>query len=65
MDHPSKMTPREYAVHRSKQTETIIAPQLIYYYVRKGDIVLEDCQCGRRVLDVELINKFFDEKDKR
>jgi hypothetical protein len=65
MSQPGKLTPREYAKHRSEKTGTIVQAQLIYYYIRKGDLVLETCACGRNVLDVPTTNEFFDAKDKR
>lgn len=62
---PAKMTPREYAKYRSSKLGLIIQPQLIYYYIRKGSLPLETCDCGRRVLAVKLADDFFDERDKR
>lgn len=64
----TKLTPREYASYRSKATGTIVQAQLIYYYIRRGDIVLEDhdcseCGCSRRVLDVKMTDEFFDLKE--
>lgn len=41
-----KLTPREYAKARGMN------PQLVYYYIRKGDIKKEICVCGRSVIDV-------------
>lgn len=54
-----KMTPREYAKSKGLQ------PQLVYYYIRQGDIKTESCQCGRNVIDVASANAFFAERDKR
>lgn len=60
-----KMSPREYAVYRSKLTGMKIAPQLIYYYIRNRKIELEQCVCGRPVIDVEAADAFFAERDKK
>lgn len=49
-----KLTPREYAKLHGK------APQLIYYHLRQGHISLEWCVCGRRVIDVKLVDAFFE-----
>lgn len=65
MDKVTKLTPIEYAKHRSVATGTIVQAQLIYYYIRKGNLRLEDCACGSRVLDVQTADEFFDERDKR
>lgn len=65
MTDQQKMTPRQYAQHRSKLTGTIVQPQNIYYYIRTGAIELETCACGNRVLDVKLVDDFFDEREKR
>jgi hypothetical protein len=66
MEHqPAKMTPTEYAKYRSKETDTIVAPQNIYYYIRIGQLELTTCECGRRVLDVKAADNFFDEREAR
>jgi hypothetical protein len=62
---PEKLTPREYAKRRSQQTGTIVQAQLVYYYVRKGELALETCACGRNVIDIQEADRFFDAKDKR
>jgi hypothetical protein len=49
----SKLSPREYGLSHG------IKPQLVYYYIRKGDLKLEDCICGRRVIDVATADEFF------
>lgn len=48
-----KLSPREFALLRG------IKPQLVYYYIRKQKIRLEQCICGRNVIDVESADKFF------
>ena len=53
----TKLSPREYALLRGKK------PQLIYYYIKKRKIVLEQCICGRNVIDVEAADKFFAAKE--
>jgi hypothetical protein len=66
MEHkPAKMTPTEYAKYRSKETDTIVAPQNIYYYIRIGQLELTTCECGRRVLDVKVTDDFFNEREAR
>lgn len=52
-DGAVKLSPREYALLRGKK------PQLVYYYIRKNKIQLEQCICGRNVIDVEATDKFF------
>lgn len=49
----TKLSPREYARLRGKK------PQLIYYYIRTKRLQLEQCICGRNVIDVEATDKFF------
>lgn len=49
----SKLSPREYALLRGKK------PQIVYYYIRRGKIKMEQCICGRNVIDVEAADKFF------
>lgn len=48
-----KLTPREYGRLRGMQ------PQLVYYHLRHGHIVEEVCVCGRKVIDVAEVDKFF------
>ena len=50
-----KLTPREYARLRFMQ------PQLVYYHLRNNHIQLELCVCGRKVIDVSLVDKYFEE----
>lgn len=52
-DGAIKLSPREYAILRGKK------PQLVYYYIRRGKLTLEECICGRGVIDVEAADKFF------
>ena len=54
-----KMTPREYAKSKGLQ------PQLVYYYIRQGDIKTVFCDCGRKVIDVAGANAFFDERARK
>ena len=50
----SKLTPREYARLRG------MSPQLVYYHIRNHDeLELENCICGRKVLDVKLADEYF------
>jgi hypothetical protein len=49
----TKLSPREYGLSHG------IKPQLVYYYIRKGELKLEDCICGRHVIDVEAADMFF------
>lgn len=51
-----KLTPREYGRLRGMQ------PQLVYYHIRNRHITLELCICGRKVIDVGLADKFFEEQ---
>jgi hypothetical protein len=51
-----KLTPREYAKLNG------MAPQLVYYYIRTKKLELEYCLCGRRVLDVNTADKFFESR---
>jgi hypothetical protein len=65
MDFP-KMSPKEYAASRSRRTGTIVQPQNIYYYIRRGDLSLEACECcGRLVVDVKLADEFFDGREQK
>jgi hypothetical protein len=52
-DGAIKLSPREYARLRGKK------PQLIYYYIRTKRLALEQCICGRNVIDVEAADAFF------
>ena len=52
-DGAVKLSPREYAKMRGKK------PQLVYYYIRKNKIQLEQCICGRNVIDVAEADSFF------
>lgn len=49
-----KLTPREYAKIRFMQ------PQLVYYHLRRGNLKLELCVCGRKVIDVKETDAFFE-----
>lgn len=54
-----KLSPREYASLRKR------TPQLVYYYIRQGEIKSEKCICGRKVIDVAEADKLFAAKDKK
>jgi predicted site-specific integrase-resolvase len=45
------MTIREYAQARN------VAPQMVYYYIKRGKITPHTCTCGRKVIDVEEADK--------
>jgi hypothetical protein len=49
----TKLSPREYGLSHG------IKPQLVYYYIRKKDLKLETCICGRHVIDVATADEFF------
>jgi hypothetical protein len=63
LPHAKKLTPREFAYLRSKQTSTIVSPQRVYYYIRRERLKLEYCDCGRKVLDVQAATELFDSID--
>ena len=50
-----KLTPREYAKIRHMQ------PQLVYYHIRNGHFPLELCVCGRKVIDVKIVDDYFEQ----
>lgn len=56
----TKLTPREYAKFKG-----IASPQIVYYHIRRGNIKLETCICGRRVLDVEAADAYFLSKEEK
>jgi hypothetical protein len=35
-----------------------IKPQLIYYYIRKGHITVQRCNCGRKVVEKEEADEY-------
>jgi hypothetical protein len=47
-----KITPVNYGRLRG------LAPQLIYYYIRRGKITTSHCDCGRKVIDKEEADDF-------
>jgi hypothetical protein len=49
----TKATPIGYARMRGMR------PQMMYYYMRIGQIKWERCDCGRKVVDVEDTDAFF------
>jgi hypothetical protein len=53
LEGAEKMSPREYARFRK------IAPQRVYYYIKNGRIKLEECICGRRVIDKAAADEVF------
>ena len=58
-----KLTPREFAHLRSKQTGTIVSAQRVYYYIRTDKLKTEHCNCGRKVIDVQTATDLFDSID--
>jgi hypothetical protein len=54
-----KMSPIEWARKRGLQ------PQLAYYYIRSGHIKVEDCICGRPVIDIASADAYLVEKAAR
>lgn len=42
-----------------------ITAQLIHYYIRKGKIEVDECECGRKCIRVEEVDKFFKDKEKK
>lgn len=46
-----KLTPRMFALRMK------MAPQLVYYYIRRGIIETETCVCGRVVVDTQNCSK--------
>ncbi len=53
-----KMSVREYGKLRG------IQPQLVYYYIRTGQLQEEHCsECGRKVIDVVTTDRFFAERN--
>lgn len=59
IEYLEKMSVREYAKYKKME------PQLVYYYIRKGDIIAEACVCGRKVIDVATADKFLDSRVQR
>lgn len=51
----AKLTPRDFA------KEVGVAPQLVYYHIRQGHIEVVECECGRKVIDVEAAKAAFKE----
>lgn len=49
----TKLSPREYGKLRG------ISPQLVYYHIRQGRVMIEHCICGRKVIDVKKADEFF------
>jgi hypothetical protein len=58
-DEVGKLTPREFAKLVG------IAPQLVYYYIRSGQLEIENCICGRKVVDVKKAQAVVDDKRKK
>lgn len=50
----NKATPIDYA--KSRQG---ISPQIVYYHVRRGNLKMHKCDCGRNVIDVKEADEFF------
>jgi hypothetical protein len=55
----NKATPIDYARLRSRTTGKKMAPQKVYYAIRTGRLELEDCNCGRHVIDIDKADKLF------
>ncbi len=53
METPLKLTPREYGKLRG------ISPQLIYYHLRESNLIIDYCDCGRKVVVVDEADQFF------
>src|ERR1700748_2905238 len=53
IEQQTKATPIEYGRLRG------IVPQKIHYHIRKGRIELEQCVCGRKVIDIKAADAFF------
>jgi hypothetical protein len=49
----TKATPIDYARSRG------IAPQKVYYRIRRGQLETERCACGRRVVDIATADAIF------
>lgn len=54
-----KATPIDYARLRSRTNRNKMAPQKVYYAIRNNRIELENCICGRHVIDIEAADKHF------
>ena len=50
----TKASPVEYA-----KTREGISPQLVYYHIRAGHLVKEQCVCGRSVIDIAAADALF------
>jgi hypothetical protein len=48
----NKATPIDYARLRSRTEGVPFAPQKVYYAIRHQRLKLEDCVCGRHVIDI-------------
>lgn len=46
------LTPRDYAKLRG------MSPQLVYYHIRNNHIDTELCRCGRKVINIDLADKY-------
>lgn len=53
------LTPRDFAKLYGCE------PQLVYYYIRRGKIEIERCDCGRKCVVVVDATKFMDERGKQ
>lgn len=47
MTQSRKIHPAEYARKRN------LAPQLLYYYIKRDVLKVEKCECGCKVIDIE------------
>jgi hypothetical protein len=55
LEGATKLTPVQYGRKNG------IAPQLVYYHIKKGHLKVVVCECGRRCIDVEETDKLFAE----
>lgn len=59
LEEQRKATPIDYARMVARQTGQSFPPQKVYYNIRNKKLALEDCICGRHVIDIETANKLF------
>jgi hypothetical protein len=59
VEQATHATPREYAKTRG------MAPQRVYYYIRKQKIVPDWCLCGRLVVVIKEADEFFESLEKK
>jgi SUMO ligase MMS21 Smc5/6 complex component len=62
---PAKLPVKAWAAHISKVTGVEISPQLVHYYLRTNEEFRQaatNCECGRRVLIVEVADKIWKDR---